>query len=90
MGAILRLSFFFFTLVIIQGVEALYNVTVDDQDPFISYFPLGSWNETDPGTLDAGSQHMLTNDPDAYATFTFKCSKVNVILTFSCLLIIIG
>jgi hypothetical protein len=92
MGAILQLSFLFFTLVIIQHGEALYNVTVDDQDASISYFPQGSWNQTDRGILDAGGQHMLTNDPNAYATFTFKGSKINhiMILVFLYLSIIIN
>jgi hypothetical protein len=83
--AILQLSFFFFTLVVIQQGEALYNVTVDDQDPSISYFPQGSWYETDHGTLDAGGQHMLTSDPEAYATFTFKGSKVIITFSLSCI-----
>ncbi|KIM38712.1 hypothetical protein M413DRAFT_420070 [Hebeloma cylindrosporum] len=72
MRAILQLSFLRFTFLVIQHGDALHNVTVDDQDASISYFPQGSWYETDRGTLDAGGQHMLTSDPDAYATFTFK------------------
>lgn len=57
-------------------------MTIDDQDPSISYFPQGSWYETGRGTLDAGGQHMLTSDPDAFATFTFKGSKDSHILAF--------
>ena len=65
----------FFTFVILHRANTLYNVTIDDQDPSISYFPQGSWYETDRGTLDAGGQHMVTSDSYAYATFMFKGPK---------------
>jgi hypothetical protein len=50
------------------------NVTVDDQSSAITYGPSStSWNLTEPGEWDAGDgrAHMLSQEADAVATFTF-------------------
>ena len=52
-------------------VNAVYNVTVDDNDGSITYDPPSSWNETEIDELDSGGQHMVTSDTSATATFTF-------------------
>jgi hypothetical protein len=52
-------------------VHGRHNVTVDSQNPLITYSPAGSWNLSAPNSLDAGGAHMLTGNSAATATFTF-------------------
>jgi hypothetical protein len=54
--------------------EALVNITIDDQDPRISYVPPSSWFLDEGINSDYGGSHMRTEDPDAYATVTLKCA----------------
>ena len=49
----------------------MHNVTVDDNDPSITYQPPASWVVSVFDPLDAGGQHHVTSDPDATASFTF-------------------
>ena len=53
-------------------VDAQKNVYLDDQDPRIVYTPPEAWNQTDRSRLDYGGSHMLTDNPEATATFKFK------------------
>ena len=52
-------------------VGAQRNVSVDDTDPSIRYQPAGAWNVSANSTLDYGGAHMLTQNPNATATFNF-------------------
>ena len=50
------------------------NVSFDDQDARITYLPSrSSWTLTEPGEWDAGDgrAHMLSDNPDAKASFKF-------------------
>jgi hypothetical protein len=50
------------------------NVSFDDQDARITYSPSrSSWTLTEPGEWDAGDgkAHMLSDDPEARASFKF-------------------
>lgn len=49
----------------------MQNVTVDDNDPSITYQPTDSWVISVYDVLDAGGTHHVTSDPDATASFTF-------------------
>ncbi|KAJ3515672.1 hypothetical protein NLJ89_g1604 [Agrocybe chaxingu] len=54
----------------------LVNVTLDETSSLITYSPLGSWrrlDDTGPGgaVLNYGGYHMVTEDPEAYASITF-------------------
>ena len=55
-------------------VNAMRNVTVDDNDPFITYQPPESWVVSVFDVLDAGGTHHVTSDPDATASFSFTGS----------------
>ncbi|PPR00019.1 hypothetical protein CVT24_009026 [Panaeolus cyanescens] len=50
---------------------ALRNITVDDRDPLIKYFPSSEWIRIQD-TLDADGGHMLTNFHLSEATLTFS------------------
>lgn len=52
-------------------VNAMHNVTVDDNDPSITYQPAASWTVSVSDMLDAGGQHHVTSDSDATASFKF-------------------
>jgi len=67
-----------------QLVRGIQNISIDDQNPQITYVPLASWTLTALGDFDAGGAHMLTEDPDAYATFTFTgmLSVTEVLATY--------
>ena len=69
---ILRL---FFLLVVgyISTVSAAVNlnVTIYYNDSSISYSPPGAWNLSAPSNLDLGGAHMLTQNPNATASFNF-------------------
>lgn len=54
-----------------QLVRGMQNISIDDQNAQITYVPLANWTLTAPGAFDAGGAHMLTEDSNAYATFTF-------------------
>lgn len=54
-----------------QIVYGRRNVTIDDQNPLITYSPAASWNLSAPNGLDAGGAHTLTADSTATANFTF-------------------
>ena len=61
----------FLYIALLLVASAMHNVTVDDNDPSITYQPLSSWEVSVPDVLDAGGEHHDTSDPDATATFTF-------------------
>lgn len=67
-----------------QLVRGMQNISIDDQNPQITYVPLVNWTLTAPGDFDAGGAHMLTEDPNAYATFTFTgmLSVTEVLATY--------
>ena len=69
---ILRL---FFLLVVgyISTVSAAVNLnlTIYYNDSSISYSPPGAWNLSAPSNLDLGGAHMLTQNPNATASFNF-------------------
>ena len=70
------------SLFITHPVNALKNVTVDDQDPRIIYSPNTSWTFIDGPDLDAGGSHMLAeDDPGATATITFTCKLTKSVQT---------
>ena len=52
-------------------VNAMHNVTVDDNDPSITYQPSDSWLVSVFDVLDAGGSHHVISDPDATALFSF-------------------
>jgi len=52
-------------------VDAQQDVYLDDQDPRIVYAPPEAWNQTDRSLMDYGGAHMLTDNPEATATFKF-------------------
>ncbi|KIM38681.1 hypothetical protein M413DRAFT_447638 [Hebeloma cylindrosporum] len=68
---VLRQMPFLFYLLFLGAVQALRNVTIDDNDDSITYSPSSSWNETDFDELNIGGRHMVTSDTSATATFTF-------------------
>ena len=47
------------------------NVTIDYQDSSITYSPPGAWSQSMPSKLDLGGAHMLTQNPNATASFNF-------------------
>ncbi|TFK23584.1 hypothetical protein FA15DRAFT_670400 [Coprinopsis marcescibilis] len=55
----------------VYSATALRNVTVDDDSERIAYRPPGAWFMSDNHTLDHGYAHMLTQTPNASATFNF-------------------
>jgi hypothetical protein len=61
----------FYHIAFFLVVNAMHNVTVDDNDPSITYQPPSSWVVSVFDVLDAGGQHHDTSDPDATASFTF-------------------
>ena len=67
-----------------QLVRGMQNISIDDQNPQITYVPLANWTLTAPGDFDAGGAHMLAEDPNAYATFTFTgtLSVTEVLATY--------
>lgn len=78
-----------FLLLILSALplsEALVNITIDDQDPRISYVPPSSWFLDEGINSDYGNEHMRTEDPNAYATVTLKCT-LNFSLWFGCTLV---
>ena len=52
-------------------VFAAVNVTIDYQDTSITYSPPGAWSQSLPSKLDLGGAHMLTQNPNATASFNF-------------------
>jgi hypothetical protein len=63
-----------------HGVCAQSNITIDDTNSSIAYAPAGAWVVSSNSTLDFGGAHMLTQNPNATATFSFTgASLVNVI-----------
>lgn len=55
-----------------------HNVSFDDQDARITYSPSRSvWTLTEPGAWDAGDgrAHMLSDNPDAKASFKFTGAR---------------
>lgn len=50
---------------------AQQNITVDDTNPGIVYAPPGAWVLSANSSLDIGGTHMLTQNPNGTATFTF-------------------
>ncbi|KAH9483673.1 hypothetical protein JR316_0003143 [Psilocybe cubensis] len=56
---------------VLPGAHANQNVTVDDQDPSISYSPQGAWGLSANSSLDIGGAHMLTQNPNGTAVFRF-------------------
>jgi hypothetical protein len=60
-----------YTLNISTTVFAAVNVTIDYQDSSIAYSPPGAWSQSAPSNLDLGGAHMLTQNPNATASFNF-------------------
>ncbi|KAF9529827.1 hypothetical protein CPB83DRAFT_905679 [Crepidotus variabilis] len=56
------------------------NITIDEDSSLITYFPASSWSKV-TGDLDAGGGHMLTDDPNAYATLTYTYVSLWVMST---------
>ncbi|KAF8179237.1 hypothetical protein BJ912DRAFT_1023912 [Pholiota molesta] len=54
-----------------HGVCAQSNITIDDTNSSIAYAPAGAWVVSSNSTLDFGGAHMLTQNPNATATFSF-------------------
>ena len=52
-------------------VFAAVNVTINYQDPSITYSPPGAWSLSAPSALDLGGAHKLTQNPNATASFNF-------------------
>jgi hypothetical protein len=50
---------------------AAVNVTINDNDSSITYSPPGAWSQSAPNTLDFSGAHMLTQNPNATASFNF-------------------
>lgn len=50
---------------------AQQNITVDDTNPAIVYAPPGAWLLSANSSLDIGGAHMLTQNPNGTASFTF-------------------
>ena len=63
--------FCIFYIAFLLVVNALHNVTVDDNEPSIIYHPPDSWVVSVFDVLDAGGRHHVTSDSDATASFTF-------------------
>jgi hypothetical protein len=63
---------FFVLLSSVCSAQARRNVTVDSSSPLIRYSPTPSWRRIQ-GNLDAGGEHMMTQDPNAYALVNFTC-----------------
>ncbi|KAF8967542.1 hypothetical protein BDZ97DRAFT_1755965 [Flammula alnicola] len=68
---IFHLAIRLFILAWFHVVYAQRNVTFDDRDPSIVYAPAGAWVQSQNDTLDFGGGHMLTQNPNATATFKF-------------------
>jgi hypothetical protein len=60
-----------YILNITTTVFAAVNVTITYQDPSITYSPPGAWAKSAPSKLDLGGAHMLTQNPNATASFNF-------------------
>lgn len=58
-------------VVVLRLVDGRHNVTIDDPDPSIVYAPPGAWNRSATNALDYGGSHMLTQIPNATASFNF-------------------
>ncbi|KAF8165989.1 hypothetical protein B0H34DRAFT_743864 [Crassisporium funariophilum] len=66
------LPYLFFSLSAwLHLVLAARNVTIDDQDPSIIYAPPGAWSKSADNALNSGGAHMLTQNPNATASFNF-------------------
>ena len=65
------LSLVVYTLNISTTAFAAVNVTIDDQDSSITYSPPGAWSKSAPSNLDLGGAHMLSQNPNATASFNF-------------------
>ncbi|PPQ75373.1 hypothetical protein CVT24_013156, partial [Panaeolus cyanescens] len=64
----------------ITNATKLRNVTIDDQDVRISYFPRAAWGKiTD--NMDAGGTHMVTGQEGSYAVLTFSFVSVYFLST---------
>ena len=61
------------------SAQAQRNVTVDDGDPSIVYQPAGEWFVSANSSLDFGHAHMLTQNPNATATFNFTGSSLHLL-----------
>ena len=84
------LFIFVYTLNIITTVFAATNVTIVYQDPSITYSPPGAWSLSAPSKLDLGGAHMMTQNPNATASFnftgkfSFSLFLFFILLLFSC------
>ena len=75
------LSIFVYTLS--TTVFAATNVTIVYQDPSITYSPSGAWSLSAPSKLDLGGAHMITQNPNATASFNFTGKSFFILLFFS-------
>ena len=75
------LSIFVYTLS--TTVFAATNVTIVYQDPSITYSPSGAWSLSAPSKLDLGGAHMITQNPNATASFNFTGKFFFILLFFS-------
>lgn len=76
-GVVVRLVYFLRIILIlllfgIRSAQTLRNVTVDSNSPLFLYSPMSSWTMV-KGYLDAGGQHMVTQDLSAYASIQYDC-----------------
>jgi len=64
-------------------VAALHNVTIDDPDTSIKYFPLPRWDQDQlqRSPLDIGGFHTVSVDPSATATLTFTGTHIFSIIS---------
>ncbi|KAF8804293.1 hypothetical protein BYT27DRAFT_7039522, partial [Phlegmacium glaucopus] len=58
-------------LAFLLAVNAIHNLSADDNDPSIIYQPPGTWGLSNYNTYDEGGQHKLTSNSSANASFTF-------------------
>jgi len=66
----LAMLFCIFYIAFLLVVNAMHNVTVDDNNPSITYHPPNGWILSSVNVLDAGGHHV-TAQPNATASFTF-------------------
>jgi hypothetical protein len=75
---------FIFLIAFLLLVDAMHNVTVDDNHSSITYQPLDDWLVSASDVLNAGGRYHVTSDPDATASFTFTgWFQFTLYLTFS-------
>ena len=78
-----------YTLTTTTTAFARVNVTISYLDPSITYSPPGAWSQSVPSKLDLGGAHMLTQVPNATASFNFTgkfSSRLYLFSFFSILL----